>query len=177
MTAVLLGLIVAGTFALRQVSRSARLDEFPLDDDDEAHEREEVALLDEHIVAYRLDGPLVFAAAHSFLLELSKVSDVRVVVLRLSHLDSIDATGASVLADTIERLEHRTSRSCCRRWPEQRPILARMRVFQKLGSSKHEFELTPAAIAHARAHAHRLLTGLDRPQGPDVQGREDDRPA
>ena len=77
------------------------------------HSDEERALLDEHIVAYRIDGPLFFAAAHDFLLELSDVSDVRVVILRMSRVTTLDATGAHVLADTISRLEA-TSPSCSR---------------------------------------------------------------
>ena len=101
--AVLVGLIVAGFFALRQASRAARIDQVPLDESD--HSDEERALLDEHIIAYRMDGPLFFAAAHDFLLELTNVTDVRVVVLRMARVTVIDATGATVLADTISRLE------------------------------------------------------------------------
>ena len=41
------------------------IDEVPLDRGD--HSAEEHALLAEHIVAYRIDGPLFFAAAHDFL--------------------------------------------------------------------------------------------------------------
>ena len=104
-TAVLLGLVVAGFVALRQTAKTARLDEVPLDEGD--HTDEEQSLLDEHIVAYRIDGPLFFAAAHDFLLELSDVSNVRVVILRMSRVTTIDATGAHVLADTITRLEGR----------------------------------------------------------------------
>ena len=37
---------------------------------------EEHALLAEHIVAYRLDGPLFFAAAHRLLLQLPEITDV-----------------------------------------------------------------------------------------------------
>jgi SulP family sulfate permease len=51
------------------------------------------ALLAEHIVAYRIDGPLFFAAAHRFLLELAEVADVRVIILRMSRVTTIDATG------------------------------------------------------------------------------------
>ena len=104
-TAVLIGLVVAGFFALQQTARSASFDEVPLDAGD--HGDEERSLVDEHIVAYRIDGPLFFAVAHDFLLELADVTEVRVVVLRLSRVTTIDATGAHVLADTIRRLERR----------------------------------------------------------------------
>ncbi len=98
-TAVIVGLVVAGLYALRQVSQAARVDEMPLDAGD--HSEEELALLSEHVVAYRLDGPLFFGAAHRFLLEVAEVSDVRVVILRLSRVQTLDATGATVLGETI----------------------------------------------------------------------------
>jgi SulP family sulfate permease len=104
-TAVIAGLGVAVLLALRAVARTARLEPVPLELGD--HSAQEHALLREHIVAYRLDGPLFFAAAHHFLLELSDVADVRVVILRMSRISTIDATGAHVLAAAIARLERR----------------------------------------------------------------------
>ncbi len=77
----------------------------PLDTSD--HSDAARALLDEHVVAYRLDGPLFFGAAHRFLLELSEVGDVRVVILRLGRVQTLDATGATVLGQTIRDLEGR----------------------------------------------------------------------
>lgn len=154
-TAVILGLIVAGFFALRQTARSARLDEMPLDTHD--HTDEEQALLDEHIVAYRLDGPLFFAAAHDFLLELTEVSKVRVVILRMSRITAVDATGAHVLADIICRLEGRGITillSGVR--PEHEEVLHHLGVFAGLAHERHLFETTPQAIAHARLHASRI---------------------
>ena len=59
---------VAVILALRSVARSARLEQIPLETGD--HTQEEHALLNEHIVAYRIDGPLFFGAAHRLLLEL-----------------------------------------------------------------------------------------------------------
>lgn len=154
-TAVILGLIAAGFIALRQTARSARLDELPLPSID--HTDEESSLLDEHIVVYRLDGPLFFAAAHDFLLELSEVSNVRVVILRMSRVTTIDATGASVLADTIHRLEARgISVLLSRIQPHHQRVLSELGVFQRLAHERHVFAATPAAIAHARVHAARI---------------------
>ena len=154
-TAVLLGLVVAGFFALRETARTARLDEVPLDQTD--HSDEEHALLDEHIVAFRIDGPLFFAAAHDFLLELSDVSDVRVVILRMSRVTTVDATGAHVLADTISRLEGRgvtVLLSGIR--PEHERVLRQLGVPDRLADERHLFDTTPHAIEHARLHAHRV---------------------
>jgi len=154
-TAVLVGLVVAGFFALQQTAQQARIDEVPLDDED--HTDEERGLLDEHIVAYRIDGPLFFAAAHDFLLELSEVSHVRVVVLRMSRVTTIDATGAAVLADTIGRLEGRgitVLLSGIR--PEHQRVLRELGVHDRLAHERHLFGRTPEAIAHARLHAGRV---------------------
>lgn len=157
-TAVIVGLVVAGFFALRQTALAARLDEVPLEDgvDDTAHEDEERGLLDQHIVAYRMEGPLFFAAAHDFLLELSEVSDVRVVVLRMSRVSTIDATGASVLADTIARLEGRgISVLLSGLHPRHERVLRELGVHDQLAHHEHSFATTPEAIAHARMHVAR----------------------
>jgi MFS superfamily sulfate permease-like transporter len=154
-TAVLIGLIVAGFFALRQAARAARLEEMPLDESD--HIDEERSLLDEHIVAYRIDGPLFFAAAHDFLLELADVTRVRVVVLRMSRVTAIDATGASVLADTISRLEGRGITVLLSGvQPHHERVLRELGVYDRLAHEHHLFTTTPEAIAHARMHASRL---------------------
>ena len=166
-TAVVLGLVVAGTFALQQMARSVRLDETELDHAD--HSEEEQALFEEHIVAYRLDGPLFFGVAHAFLLELSEVAEVKVVVLRMSRVATLDATGASVLADTIKRLEGRgitVLLSGVR--PEHRVVMERMGTLAQLGSEHHLFDHTPDAINHARSHARRLAH--DASAGPTAAG-------
>ena len=153
-TAVLAGLVLAGALALRELARSARLDETPLDHAD--HSEEERALLRQHIVAYRIDGPLFFGAAHAALLELAAVQDVRVVILRMSRVAALDATGASVLADTVKRLESRgitVLLSGVR--DEHSNVLARLGVYGELAHERHLFRSTPEAIAHAQVHATR----------------------
>ena len=155
-TAVILGLVLAGFFALRQVARSSRLDQEPVVIDD-GHGSEESALLAEHIVAYRLEGSLFFGAAHAFLLELSEVSDVRIVILRMSRVAVLDATGASLLADTIARLEARhitVLLSGVR--PEHEKVLTHLGVYRELAHERHVFSTTPEAIEHARAHVNHL---------------------
>ncbi len=153
-TAVLLGLVVAGFVALQQTAKSARLDEMPLDETD--HTDEEQALLDEHIIAYRIDGPLFFAAAHDFLLELADVRNVQVVILRMSRVTTIDATGAHVLADTISRLEGRgVTVLLSGVQPGHEQVLREIGVAGRLAHERHLFDDTPAAITHARLHVSR----------------------
>jgi SulP family sulfate permease len=152
--AVIVGLVIAGLYALNQMSKSARIDELPLDGGD--HSAEEQRLFDEHVVAYRLDGPLFFGVAHRFLLEVSEVSDVRVVILRLSRIHTIDATGASVLGETITSLEGRgitVLLSGIRN--EHDTVFQVLGVYDRLAHSGHVFASTPEAIDHAMQHLKR----------------------
>ncbi|MDF3139941.1 MULTISPECIES: SulP family inorganic anion transporter [unclassified Streptomyces] len=147
--AVIIGLIVAGALALRAVAKQARFDQVPLDRGD--HSAEEHALLAEHIVAYRIDGPLFFAAAHRFLLELTEVVDVWVVILRMSRVSTMDATGALVLKDVVEKLSRRgivVLASGIR--PGQRQVLDSVGALDLLGREGREYATTPEAIRGAR---------------------------
>jgi SulP family sulfate permease len=152
--AVIIGLVVAGALALRAVARQARIDQVDFRPDlPGEHSEEEHALLAEHIVAYRIDGPLFFAGAHRFLLELSEVADVRVVILRMSRVSTMDATGALVLKDVVEKLNRRgiaVMTSGIR--PGQRQALDSVGALGLLQRDGREFATTPEAIAGARAH-------------------------
>ncbi|MFF3856583.1 STAS domain-containing protein [Micromonospora sp. NPDC002575] len=144
-----MGIAVAIVIALRAVARSARLEQVPLDRGE--HSAEEHALLAEHIVAYRLDGPLFFAAAHTFLLQLSDVADVRVVILRMSRVSALDATGAHVLGDAIRRLRGRGITVLLSGiTPGHDQVLATLGVADELRRDGLVFADTPAAIAYAR---------------------------
>ncbi|GIJ20019.1 SulP family inorganic anion transporter [Micromonospora lutea] len=151
-TAVAVGVAVAIVVALRAIARSAKLEQVPLDSSE--HTAEEQALLAEHIVAYRLDGPLFFAAAHTFLLRLSDVADVRVVILRMSRVSTIDATGAHVLGDAIRRLQGRGITVLLSGiMPGHDQVLDALGVADQLRRDGLIFPDTPAAIAYARGVA------------------------
>ncbi|MGW0481442.1 SulP family inorganic anion transporter [Nonomuraea sp. NPDC003214] len=155
--AVILGLVVAGALALRAIARDVRLEAMPLRPDLAGdHSDEEHALLAEHIVAYRLDGPLFFAAAHRFLLELSEVADVSVIILRMSRVTTVDASGVLVLGDAIDRLERRGITvyvSGIRDGHHQ--ALHALGVIARLDAAGQVFATTPEAIAAARRLLHR----------------------
>ncbi|MFI7704904.1 SulP family inorganic anion transporter [Nonomuraea sp. NPDC049480] len=154
--AVILGLVVAGALALRAMARNVRLDPEPLRRDVRLqHTEDEHAVLAEHIVTYRLAGPLFFAAAHRFLLELSEVADVSVVVLRMSRVTTIDASGALVLGDAIERLERRGILVYVSGIPDghHQPLEA-LGVIARLNQAGQVFATTTEAIAAARDRLH-----------------------
>ncbi|GHH66186.1 SulP family sulfate permease [Streptomyces umbrinus] len=149
--AVIIGLVVAGALALRAVAKQARLDQVPLDRGD--HSVEEHALLAEHIVAYRIDGPLFFAAAHRFLLELAEVADVRVVILRMSRVTTIDATGALVFKDAVTKLNRRgIVVMACGIRSGQRQVLQSVGALELLRFKGDEYATTPEAIQGARIY-------------------------
>lgn len=154
--AVVIGLVVAGALALKAVAQHARMDQVDFTADlPGEHSEEEHALLAEHIVAYRIDGPVFFAGAHRFLLELSEVADARVVILRMSRITTMDATGALVLKDAVEKLNRRgiaVLTSGIR--PGQRRALASVGALDLLRREGREYATTPEAIAGARAHLH-----------------------
>ncbi|MEU7769386.1 SulP family inorganic anion transporter [Nocardia sp. NPDC049190] len=155
-TAVVVGVGIAIVLALRSVAKEARLQQIPLERpvDDTDHLTEEHDLLHDHIVAYRIDGPLFFAAAHRFLLELAEVSDVRVVILRMSGITALDTTGSLVLKDAIGKLEHRhiTVLMSGLREDHRRRLAAIGAL--PAGGDAHIFTHTPEAIVHAHRCAY-----------------------
>ncbi|MFH8218316.1 SulP family inorganic anion transporter [Streptomyces sp. NPDC018057] len=169
--AVIIGLAVAGALALRAVARQVSLDRMPLDGPDGPYgpgegERTAAAdaLSDGHIVAYRIDGPLFFAAAHRFLRELGEVAGARVVVLRMSRVTTVDATGALVLKDVVEKLNRRgiaVMTSGIR--PGQRRVLDSVGALELLRREGREYATTAEALRGARDHVD--LTG-PLPAGP-----------
>ncbi|GMA25072.1 sulfate permease [Luteimicrobium album] len=166
-TAVLVGLAVAVVLALRSVVRAARVETLEAGDGvphPDTHTTEELAVLDEHIVVYRFDGPLFFAAAHEFLLELTRAAATPVVVLRMSRVTSLDATGASVLGDAIDRLEARGSVVLLSGTKAHHDaVLDRLSVAQHLRDAGRVFADTPTAIAYARTLVGQRVDS--RPEG------------
>jgi SulP family sulfate permease len=151
-TAVVLGIVIAGALALRAVARNVDLTE--LDLDAEAPDAGDEALseaADRHILAYRIEGSLFFGGAHQALLELADLEDVRVVILRLSRLVTLDATGAAVLRDAMDGLRARgaivlLSGVKARHWK----VLSALGIEDSLADREHVFPTTVAAVQAAR---------------------------
>ncbi len=156
--AVGVGVALASVLALRAVAGSTTFDRDPLEQDNgdvDVDAELEHALLERHIVAYRLDGALFFGAAQRFLLELAEIADVEVVILRLGRLRVLDSTGAQALADLVRHLQDRgiTVLLASVR-PEHRRLIDQVVV----GALAHENHLVPTireALAHARRHLAR----------------------
>jgi SulP family sulfate permease len=152
--AIEIGVVVAGALALRHLARSATFTAERLDPevtDDQEHD-----LLAEHILVYRIDGPLFFGAAQRFLVELTAVSDVRVVILRLADLQSLDATAAHALGEIVDDLERRHITVLLKgARPEHLRLLGAVGALDRLAHENHIFDRLDLAVAHARRHAER----------------------
>ncbi|HEX5924004.1 MAG TPA: SulP family inorganic anion transporter [Baekduia sp.] len=121
-------------------------------------------LLDQHIVAYRLDGALFFGAAQRFLLELTEISDVEVVILRLGTLRVLDSTGAQALADLVEQLQHRgITVLLASVTPAHRELLARTGALDALAHERHLLPGIGEALEHARTHVRRVGAAVAAP--------------
>jgi sulfate permease, SulP family len=152
--AVEIGVAAAAVLALRNVARTTSLTEMPVHA--EVDTDEELRLLREHIVAYRIDGALFFGAAQRFLTDLAQVADVRVVILRLPDLQVLDATGAQALGEIVADLEHRGITVLLKGpRPEHERLLRDVGALDHLASQHHVFADLDAAIAHARVHVAR----------------------
>ena len=185
--AVEIGIAAAALLALRSMARRATATAEPVELDlgifsrpsnlatpgrteaaDAVDSREEARLLSEHIVTYRLDGPLFFGAAQRFLTELTAVADVKVVILRLPQLQVLDATGAHALGEIVAELESRGITVLLKGpRPEHLKVLEAVGVLDHLAHENHNFDNLDDAIAHARSHLTRQPADVSGDSDPD----------
>jgi SulP family sulfate permease len=146
--AVGIGILVAAFFALRSVSASSGV-----------HRQElpgSPVPGDERIALFRLDGALFFGAAERMLERVSQTSHITVVIIRLSQLQVLDATGARVITEMIQALERRGVTVLVKGiQPRHLKLVTRVGVITSLRHHNHLFEELDAAIEHARSHVTR----------------------
>ncbi|GAA2968864.1 SulP family inorganic anion transporter [Microbacterium schleiferi] len=148
--AVIIGVLFAGVIAVRSLSRQTGVRR-------EAISGEAVDG-DERIAIIAIDGPLFFASADRVFEQVASLTDVSVVVLRMSQLELVDATGARMLADIIQSLERRGITVLIKGvQPLHDGLFRRVGVLDSLRHHNHLFTDLPAAITHARSHIAREL--------------------
>lgn len=159
--AIEVGMVAAGVLFIGRMSRLFAIDTTPLttvpgpSHDTRDEQAAEQHLMAEHIVAYRLDGPVFFGAASRFMDQLLKVdSGVKAVVLRMRRVPVMDATGAAALETMVDRLAHRNVLVLISGLqPQPFQVLERSGILDKVSRSRdHLFETSDEAIAHARLH-------------------------
>jgi sulfate permease, SulP family len=154
--AVEVGVAVAAVLALRAIARTGTATRE--DRDPEVDTDTEQTLLAEHIVTYRIDGAFFFGAAQRFLTELTAVTDVHVVVLRLAEVQVLDATGANALGEIVAELEARGVTVLLQGVrPHHVRTLGAVGVLDRLSHQRHLFDELAAAVDHAQSHAARAM--------------------
>ncbi|WP_165064952.1 SulP family inorganic anion transporter [Marisediminicola senii] len=154
--AVGIGIAVAAFFALRVLARSGGVhrDELPLP----AHPG------DDRIALLSLDGALFFGAADRVLDRVSAVLGVSVVILRMSQLQALDATGAKVITEMIHALERRGITVLVKGiQPAHLTVATRVGVIASLRHRNHLFTELDAAVEHARSHVARAAASTPEP--------------
>lgn len=150
--AVVIGVVFAGVFAIRSLSRASGVQREALPGDPEPG--------DERIAVIRFDGPLFFAAADRVFDEVNAVRGVSVVILRMSQLELVDATGARILGDIVQALERRGVTVLLKGvQPRHADLFRTVGVLGSLRHHNHLFTELAPAVAHARSHVRRETAG------------------
>ena len=145
--AVEIGILVAAFFALRTVARRSTV----VREDLPGPRRPG----DERIALLRLDGAMFFGAAERLSNAITDPEhpDVSVVIIRMSQLGMLDATGAHTLAEIAQELEARGITVIIKGvQPEHQNLLANVGVFDALRHENHLLDSLDDAVAHARSH-------------------------
>ncbi len=160
--AVEIGVALAAFLALRQIAMSSEAHEEPLPVDELIDSTDEIRLRRDHVIVYRIDGALFFGAAQRFLNELTVVSDVKVVILRLSQVQVLDATGAQALGEIVRELELRGITVLLKGIRQRhKQILRTVGALDHLAHDNHLFDTLDAALDHARMHVARTAHTTD----------------
>jgi SulP family sulfate permease len=143
--AVEIGILIAAFFALRTVARRSSVVREDLPGPHQPG--------DERIALLRLDGAMFFGAAERLSTAITTHPDVSVVIIRMSQLGMLDATGAHTLAEIAEDLEARGITVIIKGvQPEHMALLANMGILDALRHENHLIDSLDDAIAHARSH-------------------------
>jgi SulP family sulfate permease len=146
--AVLIGIAIAAFFALRALSRSSGVHREELPGPAEPG--------DERIAIFRLEGALFFGAAERMLERVGDIHGIEVVIIRMSQLQILDATGAQVITELIQALERRGVTVLVKGIQTRHLGLAtRVGVIASLRHQNHLFDDLSLAVAHARSHVLR----------------------
>ncbi len=146
--AIAIGVLAAAFFALRTVARLSgvvreNLPGHAVDGDD-------------RIALFRLDGAMFFGAADRIVDQVERVKGVEVVILRMSRLNILDASGAKALLEVVEGLESRGITVLIKGLrPAHMRLAENVGVLAALRHEEHLFIETADAIEHARSHVRR----------------------
>jgi SulP family sulfate permease len=158
--AVVVGIIVTVLFSIRALIMRGKVTQVDLPGP--------AAAGDDRIALFRIDGALYFGVADKIHEQVVSHPDVTVVIIQLSGVQFLDATGAQILAEIVTALERDGKTAIIKGIPEQhRELITRVGVLGQLRHPNHLFDNLELATAHARSHITRedaaAAEGLPRP--------------
>jgi SulP family sulfate permease len=155
--AVGIGVVVAAVFALRALARSASVRRDPLPGP--------ACPGDERIALVTIDGAMFFGAAEAVAEQVADVEPaaggpgadgIIVVIVRMSQVRALDATGARVITELVTTLERRGVTVLLKGIrPEHLELARRVGVVSSLRHHRHLFNTLDDAVEHARDHVRR----------------------
>ena len=145
--AVEIGVVVTAVFALRSLAQRSSVTREDLPG---AYQPR-----DEQIALLRLDGAMFFGAAERISSAIIDTHhpDTAVVIIRLSQLGMLDATGAHTLTQITHELEARGITVIIKGvQPAHLNLLTNVGIIDSLRHENHLIDTLDAAITHARTH-------------------------
>lgn len=142
--AIVFGIVIAILWAIYQLSRLSGVVHLPLPDTARPG--------DERIAYFRLDGSMFFGAAERIVSELSQVhNSIEVVILSMSHVGILDASGAKQLAEVLAELNEQGVTTMIKGLrPEHIQAAERVGVIDSLTSPTYLFDSIEEATSAAR---------------------------
>ena len=158
--AVVVGIVVTVLFSIRALIMRGKVSQVDLPGT--------AAPGDNRIALFRIEGALYFGVADKIHEQVVSHPDVSVVIIQLSGVQFLDATGAQILAEIVTALERDGKTAIIKGIPEQhRELITRVGVLGQLRHPNHLFDNLELATAHARSHITRedaaAAEGLPRP--------------
>ena len=148
--AVIIGVIATAFFSLRGLIRSSGVHREELPGPAQPG--------DERIALFRIDGALFFGVSDRILERVTKLDNVSVVVIQMSSLQFLDATGAKVLGTIVTEIEARGKTAIVKGIrPEHLDLMMRVGALDALRHENHLLDDLDAAVAHARSHITREM--------------------
>ncbi|AXE53876.1 SulP family inorganic anion transporter [Aurantimicrobium sp. MWH-Uga1] len=146
--AVVVGILVTVLFSLRALFMRGQVHRVTLPGPSQPS--------DERIALFRIEGALFFGVAEKIHEEVTTHPDVTVVIIQLSGVQFLDATGAQIVAEMVTQLERDGKTAIIKGIPQQhRELITRVGVLGQLRHPNHVFDNLELAIAHARSHITR----------------------
>ncbi|CAI9409367.1 MULTISPECIES: SulP family inorganic anion transporter [Aestuariimicrobium] len=151
--AVAVGVVVIGIVAIRNMARATGVSREDLPGQPRPG--------DERIATLRLDGPLIFASSDRVFETVTSIEHVSVVILRMSQLELIDASGARVLTEIVRALERRGITVLIKGVQEgHEQLFQSVGVLASLRHHEHLYTTMDEAVAHARSHVARASSAV-----------------